>query len=265
MCCWNSFPIMWSTLRADLCTQRDHSRIPPSQPGWRAEESETRVCPCVSAVAGQDVEEVIDLVFVKHGHLGGALGALDRVVDFISVHPCWRWASRLVWLPFCSPTLLSLPAPLLLFLLGFVPQHLVSLHCAVHNEHGSILRPVLLMPEWHNKDWSFSGAKSAEKQGSYYADVEGEIFPDNFSTRKTKWCTWVWLCQILWYCIYFQKHCPDFELIVFIQRLEAVFCFVLFNPLTIRWHYCNYLTLSFSPNNDVSWDKKKSPPHKCKH
>lgn len=64
----------------------------PEEPQWDPFSSGGRgrigpMCQCVSAVAGQYVEEVIDLVLIEHGHLGGALGAVDRVVDLICVHP----------------------------------------------------------------------------------------------------------------------------------------------------------------------------------
>lgn len=68
-------------------------------------------------MAGQDVKEVVDLVFIEHGHLGGALGALNRVVNLIGVHPSRSWIRSLVRHRLCvlSPPLL--PLPLLLHLL----------------------------------------------------------------------------------------------------------------------------------------------------
>lgn len=104
-------------------------------------------CQSVSAVAGQYVEEVIDLVLVEHGHLGGALGALDRVVHLICVHPRGSRPAGLVRRRLRLLALPPLPVPLFLLLLGLVTQHLVSLHNTVHDKHGPILRPVLLMSE----------------------------------------------------------------------------------------------------------------------
>lgn len=99
----------------------------------------------LSAVAGQDVEEVVNLIFIEHGHLSGALRALHRVVHLISIHPhrCWSLIRRRLCL--LSPP--PLPVPPVLLLLVFVTQHLLSLDCAVHHKHCSILRAVLLVPE----------------------------------------------------------------------------------------------------------------------
>lgn len=96
-------------------------------------------------MAGQDVEEMVDLIFVEHSDLCGALRALDWVVNLVVVHPRWCLVRNLVLCGFLlSPP--PLPIPLFPLLLRFVAQHLVSLHCTVHNEHGSVLRPVLFMP-----------------------------------------------------------------------------------------------------------------------
>lgn len=127
----------------DWFTQRDHSWFLPSSRmlmklsarsffflhlktpgGWRIWDKPVKkksVFFSVSAVAGQDVEEVVDLVFIEHGHLSGALGALNRVVNLISIHPCRRRVGSLVLQ--CCVHLLSLPpfpAPLFPLLLCFV-------------------------------------------------------------------------------------------------------------------------------------------------
>lgn len=104
----------------------------------------------VSAVTRQDVEEVVDLVFVQHGHLGGALGAADRVVQLVHLHPCGRGRGRLLR---CGLHLPPLP-PLLPVRLRLVAKNLVWLHRAVHDEHGSVLSPVLLMSETQRRDGS---------------------------------------------------------------------------------------------------------------
>jgi len=86
----------------------------------------------LSAVAGQDVKEMVDLVLIEHSHLCGALRTLHWVVNVIAEN---------------SRFLSSSPRPLLLFQLMFVAQHLVSFYFAVHHKHGSILSVVLFMPE----------------------------------------------------------------------------------------------------------------------
>lgn len=111
------------------------------------EMSGSEVVQSLSAVAGQDVEEVVHLIFIEHGHLSGALRALHRVVHLISVHPRWRWVGSLIHRCFCFLSPPPLPVPLVLLLLVFVAQHLLSLDRTVHHEHCSVLCAVLLMPE----------------------------------------------------------------------------------------------------------------------
>lgn len=100
----------------------------------------------ISAVAGKDVKKMVNLIFIEDSHLRGALGAPHRVIHLISVYQHRRYrGGRVV----CRSFGFLPPPPLPRFphLLAFVAQHLVLLHRAVHDKHGSVLRTVLLMPE----------------------------------------------------------------------------------------------------------------------
>lgn len=73
-----------------------------------------------SAVAGQDVEEVVHLILIEHGHLCGALRALHRVVNLICIHSRWLRVSCLIHSHFWFLSLPPLPVPLFPLRLGFV-------------------------------------------------------------------------------------------------------------------------------------------------
>ena len=73
----------------------------------------------LSGMTGDHVEEVVDLVFVVHPHLGLALVALHRVELLIRVHHCRR----------------LLPP----FLLEREPELLVGDDGAVNDKHGPVL------------------------------------------------------------------------------------------------------------------------------
>lgn len=102
-------------------------------------------------VASQYVEEMIDLVLVVNSHLCGALRAQHWVVHLILVHPS-QTAVRGPWslshLGLGGRLLMSafFLVSLLLRLWSFVAQDLLFVHSAVHHKHGSVLRPVLIVP-----------------------------------------------------------------------------------------------------------------------
>uniref|UniRef100_A0A0E9WPN3 Uncharacterized protein n=1 Tax=Anguilla anguilla TaxID=7936 RepID=A0A0E9WPN3_ANGAN len=98
-----------------------------------------------SAVTCKDVEEMVHFILVEHRYFCGALGALDRIVRllWLRLHDPWLQGDGLcLW-----AALHLLPSPHPLSVSGcFVPQNLLFVNSAVHDEHGSVLSPVLLMP-----------------------------------------------------------------------------------------------------------------------
>eukprot|EP00053_Salpingoeca_punica_P014168 m.128790 g.128790 ORF g.128790 m.128790 type:complete len:342 (-) comp16395_c0_seq4:892-1917(-) len=102
-----------------------------------------------SSLCRKDVEKVINLVDVVHGHHGVAQGAVHRVVDVAALlHG--RHAGRCIILLHRiprrrAPALASLLAALLVLLLLRVAQRLPAVDAAVEHKHGAELRLVLLV------------------------------------------------------------------------------------------------------------------------
>ncbi len=102
---------------------------------------------------------MIHLIFIIHCHFSRAFCALDWVIYRFFIHSCQACICQTcTWLHFslcgCGRGLQTglLPAPVLLSLIGgFIAQRLLFVDCAVHHEHGSVLRLIFLMPaDWED-------------------------------------------------------------------------------------------------------------------
>lgn len=208
MCCWNSFPTTSSTLRADLCRIRDKGLclcLSSGWPGcWRSDRPrlyQTRPPRWSTRCTGPGGR-----LHRRPSLL--ALGQQPRLTPLLFSDSSFSSCSSASFPPwFCTATP-RLASP--------CSSWRTWLDTASGTSHAWVTQQRLV----------FFWSEISREAGELLRRCRGRNLLRLFSTRKTKWCTWVWLCQIFWYCIYFQKHCPYFELIVFIQGLEAVFCFV---------------------------------------
>ncbi len=118
---------------------------------------------------------MIHLIFIIHCHFSRAFCALDWVIYRFFIHSCQACICQTcTWLHFslcgCGRGLQTglLPAPVLLSLIGgFIAQRLLFVDCAVHHEHGSVLRLIFLMPA----DWE----EFIQKQSSQMLTVQYEV------------------------------------------------------------------------------------------
>ncbi len=159
---------------------------------------------------------MIHLIFIIHCHFSRAFCALDWVIYLFFIHSCQACICQTcTWLHFslcgCGRGLQTglLPAPVLLSLIGgFIAQRLLFVDCAVHHEHGSVLRLIFLMPA----DWEDIYSKTI------FTDAHSAIWRECDRTSDSPGTGWSYRRDS-----WGQRHCME-------QCVVCFFCLLMVAP-----------------------------------